>query len=142
MKNCKEAAEKCKQFWKLKKLTALKHFLALPTYVGSEMHAFRVVAKTNFKIFIWVTLYFSNIVPATCFTGNSVTGACSGDSGGPALWEDKSDNKRAYLMGIIIKGFGLCGQGGPVFPNVYVWVPFLRDWILSKGGNDLTECLP
>ena len=103
----------------------------------------QVIFERRIKIILHFILKYNLKLLATCFTGNGVRGACPGDSGGPAIWEDKSDDKRAYLMGVMSKSLGLCFQKGfPVFPPKFVWVPFLRDWLLSNGGKDLYECLP
>ena len=68
--------------------------------------------------------------------------ACHGDSGGPILWKDKADYKRNYVFGVFVQGMGKCFTNKTILPNNGVWVPYIADWILSEGGEDLKECLP
>ena len=68
--------------------------------------------------------------------------ACPGDSGSPILWKDKADDNRNYVFGALVQGFGKCFTNKTIRPNVAIWVPYIVDWILSEGGQDLKECLP
>ena len=48
LKNCKQTAENANKFLKIEKnLPPLKRILALTTYIESEMHSFRVIARIN-----------------------------------------------------------------------------------------------
>ena len=71
---------------------------------------------------------------------------CLGDSGGPIIWEDKKDEKRAYLMGIISKSSNIDGVCGKVKGNVYttvgVTVPGkIVHWIKSFKATEIEDCL-
>ena len=71
----------------------------------------------------------------------SVT-ACHGDSGGPVIWEDKNDQNRAYLMGIVSRGDGGCGKGDPAKPRRDVWIKKLSKWLILYGDPEIEKCLP
>ena len=60
-----------------------------------------------------------------------------GDSGGPVTWEDKDDNYRAYLVGIInVVRFKspTCGAAVTVPGTIF-------NWVLAKGGKEVEDCL-
>ena len=77
-----------------------------------------------------------------CLYGQGVTMACPGDSGSPILWKDKADDNRNYVFGALVQGSGKCFTNKTIRPNNAIWVPYIVDWILSEGGQDLKECLP
>ena len=60
-----------------------------------------------------------------------------GDSGGPVIWEDKDDNYRAYLVGImnqILSKPPKCGTAVTIPGTVF-------NWVLDKGGKEVEDCL-
>ena len=74
------------------------------------------------------------------------TYGCKGDSGGPTIWEDKKDKKRAYLLGIIQsssvdqKTCGLARNG--FYATITTTVPgkVLR-WIKNFKYSEIKDCL-
>ena len=69
---------------------------------------------------------------------------CLGDSGGPIIWEDKKDEKRAYLMGIISKGSTYKQTCGLVknefYTTIGVTVPGkVVHWV--KNLKEVKKCL-
>ena len=60
-----------------------------------------------------------------------------GDSGGPVIWEDKDDDYRAYLVGImnqVLYKSPACGVAVTVPGTVF-------NWILAEGGQEVDDCL-
>ena len=66
--------------------------------------------------------YGQNLEKQFC-AGGDQDDACKGDSGGPAIFNDK-------LVGIISNGVG-CAYG---FPENFVKIEAYYDWILSNTG--------
>ena len=71
---------------------------------------------------------------------------CYGDSGGPTIWEDTTDKRRAYLMGIIRAGssiYGTCGKFKNNFAfSIAATVPGkILDWVTKFNYKEIKECL-
>ena len=64
--------------------------------------------------------------------------------GGPAIWEDRDDHNRAYVIGIIsMMQFDICGDEPlhkPTIPNIFAAIPGkVSKWIHKNIKEDL-EC--
>ena len=69
--------------------------------------------------------------------------------GGPAIWEDKDDNRRAYVIGIVSMQFEICGDEPlmePTVPNIFAAIPgkvskwihkMIKDDLECSSGNDI-----
>jgi secreted trypsin-like serine protease len=57
---------------------------------------------------------------------------------GPAIWKDKKDHNRAYVIGIVSHGKHGCKV--PTTASVFSRVTTRLDWIKSQG-SDIKKCL-
>ena len=76
------------------------------------------------------------------------TYACTGDSGGPVIWEDNNDEKRAYLLGIIKsssmkKDQAICGtaKNDFFFTTAFAVPETVLPWIKNLDYPEIQECL-
>ena len=59
-----------------------------------------------------------------------------GDSGGPIIWEDKDDDYRAYVVGIMSQIIS-----NPTY-GMAVTVPgTIFNWVKAQGGKEVDDCL-
>ena len=95
----------------------------------------------NFKSKVFKKQCF---IPVVCYSGQNIRGVCHGDSGGPFLWEDKSDNNIAYVFGIILTPGKVCTRkwNHKFLPATGIWIPDVHDWIMASAGPELLECSP
>ena len=98
----------------------------------------------NFKYSLINLKSFKFFIPVVCFSGQNIRGVCHGDSGGPFLWEDKSDNNKAYVFGIILTPGKVCTRkwNHKFLPATSIWIPDVHDWIMASAGPELLECSP
>jgi secreted trypsin-like serine protease len=62
------------------------------------------------------------------------TDSCKGDSGGPLWrWVGNRSKKRAFLIGIVSRGWG-CGRQGS--PGVYTKISAYASWIKKNVRSD------
>ena len=74
------------------------------------------------------------------------TYGCYGDSGGPTIWEDKKDKKRAYLLGIMKSSSVDQNTCGLAMNNFYATIATqvpgkVIRWIKSFKYSEITDCL-
>ncbi|XP_038206460.1 CLIP domain-containing serine protease 2-like [Zerene cesonia] len=66
-----------------------------------------------------------------CAGGLSGEDSCRGDSGGPLMGQDNTNNKgKWFAVGIVSYGPSPCGTLG--WPGVYTRVTYFTDWIISN----------
>ena len=74
------------------------------------------------------------IAKGFCASGKDGEVFCPGDSGGPAIWIDREDQNREYLIGIA-SAYSFCGRqlSNSRPPGIFVAIPGkIADWIQNK----------
>ena len=71
---------------------------------------------------------------------------CHRDSGGPTIWEDKKDKKRAYLLGIIKSSSADPNACESAMNNFYATIATkvpgkVLKWVKSFKYPEIEECL-